>query len=104
MGIPTSGANSVVEKTKDGKGRNIIIQSNYNSMNSQSQASTVRNKNPKDSTHGLFNGSMFVTFATQGDASKFLESEAKFREKYDLKKMTKQAYCFRFLKNRKKIF
>ena len=63
-----------------------------------------RNKNPKDSTHGLFNGSMFVTFATQGDASKFLESEAKFREKYDIKKMTKQAYCFRFLKNRKKIF
>jgi len=51
-----------------------------------------RNKNPKDSTHGLFNGSMFVTFASQADASKFLESDVKFREKYDLKKMTKQAY------------
>lgn len=53
MGIPTSGANSVVEKTKDGKGRNIIIQSNYNSMNSQSQASTARNKKPKEGSQTM---------------------------------------------------
>jgi len=51
-----------------------------------------KNRNPKDSSHLLFNGSMFLTFGNQQDCSKFLESDEKFRETYNLKKMTKQAY------------
>ena len=43
MGVPTSGSSSVVEKPKDGKGRNVIIQMNYHNMNSQEQSSTARN-------------------------------------------------------------
>jgi len=51
-----------------------------------------RNRNPKDATHMLFNGSIFVTFASQSDASKFLESDKKFKDTHELTKMTKQAY------------
>lgn len=41
---------------------------------------------------GKFTGSLFVTFCTLADANKFLESEGKFRDQYDIVKKTKNAY------------
>lgn len=45
-----------------------------------------------DPNAGKFTGSCFITFVTVNDCKTFLESEKKFREKAELKKMTKNAY------------
>lgn len=49
----------------------------------------------KPNINGLFDGSCFITFRTAADVTKFLESDVKFRETYDLTKMTKSAYWTR---------
>lgn len=46
-------------------------------------------KNPNE---GKFTGSCFVTFGATGDAQNFIGSEKKFRDTYELSKMTKNAY------------
>lgn len=67
------------------------------SMDLEAETVAMRKiKSPKgkepNPLEGKFTGSCFITFASTGDAQKFLGGEQKFREKFELVKMTKNAY------------
>jgi len=52
----------------------------------------IKKADKKPELVGRFTGSIFITFRTIEDAEKFMESNEKFRENIDLKKMTKGMY------------
>lgn len=52
----------------------------------------LKTKDKADPNHGKFTGSCFITFCSTNDAKSFIEGDAKFREKTEITKMTKNAY------------